>query len=134
MRGERGSVTVHAVTVGLLVGIVAAGFTEAGALVAMRHRAASAADLSALAASRASINGADGCAAARTTARRNHATIVRCRMDVDVATVTARTTSRRWWGHRWAAEVEARAAPDFYLGAAGRPAGPPGGASGAGRP
>jgi hypothetical protein len=36
-------------------------------------------------------------------------------MDLDVATVTARARTPRWWGHRWAFEVDARAAPDFYV-------------------
>ncbi len=47
---------------------------------------------------------------------RNGATVLTCRMDFDVATITARATSRTWWGHRWAFEQKARAAPDFYLG------------------
>jgi hypothetical protein len=51
----------------------------------------------------------------RRVARRNGAELLRCRMDYDVATVTARDTSAAWWGHRWAFEQEARAAPDFYL-------------------
>lgn len=114
-RGERGAVSVHAASVALVAVLVTAGLTEAGALVAMRHRAAAAADLAALAGSRASVNGDDGCTAARSAARANHAELVACRMDADVATVTARTTSARWWGHRWAAEVRARAAPEFYL-------------------
>lgn len=112
---DRGAVSVYAVVAATAVVLVALVATEIAGLVAVRHRAASAADLAALAASRASVAGSDGCAAARESARRNAATVVRCRMDFDVATVTARATSRRWWGHRWAAEIPARAAPDFYL-------------------
>lgn len=112
---ERGSATAYAVVAVSVLLFVALVITEIAGLVAVRHRAAAAADLSALAASQASIAGHDGCAAARATARRNRARIESCRMDYDVATVTARTTSRRWWGHRWAAETPARAAPEFYL-------------------
>lgn len=113
--GERGAVTVHAMWAAAALVLFALVATEMAGLVAVRHRAASAADLSALAASRASTVGLDGCSAAEQTARLNHATLIACRMDDDVATVTARTTSQRWWGHRWAAEVPARAAPESYL-------------------
>lgn len=114
-RTERGAVTAHALWAAAMLVLVALVATEMAGLVAVRHRAASAADLSALAASRASTAGLDGCDAAETTARLNHATLVACRMDSDVATVTARTASQRWWGHRWAAEIAARAAPTSYL-------------------
>lgn len=112
---DRGSVAMHAIWAATLLVLFALVATEIAGLVAVRHRAASAADLSALAASRASSVGLDGCSAAEQTARLNRATLVACRMDADVATVTARTTSQRWWGHRWAAEVPARAAPESYL-------------------
>lgn len=115
MNLERGSVSMHAVWIATALLLLALTMTEAGALIAMRHRAAASADLAALAASRAAVNGHDGCAAARRSARSNHAEVTSCRMDYDVATVTARTESSRWWGHRWAAEVPARAAPTFYF-------------------
>ena len=71
----------------------------------------------------ASLAGDDGCAAARAVARHNGARLVRCRMDLDVVTVTARQHTGSWWGHRWAFEVDARAAPDFYeLSGGGAPA------------
>ncbi len=112
---DRGSVTMHAVWAAAVLVLFALVATEVAGLVAVRHRAASAADLSALAASRASVAGLEGCPAAEETARLNRATLVACRMDEDVATVTARTTSQRWWGHRWAAEIPARAAPESYV-------------------
>ncbi len=112
---QRGSATVHAMVAAAVLVLVALVITEMAGLVAVRHRAAAAADLSALAASQASVVGRDGCAAARGLARRNGAVLVSCRMDHDVATVTARTSSQRWWGHRWASEVAARAAPESYL-------------------
>lgn len=112
---ERGVVTTFAIVATGVVLLFALVAVEMAGLVAVRHRAASAADLSALSASRASVSGQDGCVAAEQTARLNGATLVACTMDHDVATVTARTTSRRWWGHRWAAEIPARAAPVAYL-------------------
>ncbi|WP_293784355.1 flp pilus-assembly TadE/G-like family protein, partial [uncultured Aeromicrobium sp.] len=74
-----------------------------------------AADLAALAGSQASTEGHDGCDAARDVAEQNRASLVDCRMDADVATVTARAESPRWWGGRWAIEQRARAAPISYL-------------------
>lgn len=114
-RGERGSMTVHAASVSVLLVVAAMVLLQAGSLVRMRHQVASAADLAALAGSRASTLGEDGCRAARLVARRNGAELTACRMDLDVATVTARATSPSWWGSRWVAEQDARAAPDFYL-------------------
>lgn len=117
---ERGAVAVHAVSVGVLLLVLTLVMVQATSLVRMRHRVAGAADLAALAASRASVAGDDGCEAARRVARRNGARLVSCRMDFDVATVTARATSPPWWGGRWAAEQRARAAPQSYLDEAPR--------------
>ena len=115
MTSEKGSVTVHAIWLATALLVLALVMLEAASLIGVRHRAAAAADLAALAGSRAAVNGHDGCAAARASARANGAELVTCRMDYDVATVTARVVSRRWWGHRWSADVPARAAPDFYF-------------------
>lgn len=113
-RGEAGSVTVHALWVAaVLVGLVALGL-QVTALVATRHRVASAADLAALAGSRAATEGRDGCEAAADLARRNGVRLERCRMDLDVATVVAAGSARPWWGGRWTTRVEARAAPAWY--------------------
>jgi secretion/DNA translocation related TadE-like protein len=112
---DRGAVTVHAVTVTVLLVVVALVLAQATSLVRMRHRTAAAADLAALAASRASVAGEDGCRAARAVARRNGARLAACRMDFDVATVTARAVSPPWWGARWATEQRARAAPESYV-------------------
>ncbi len=113
--GQRGATTMHAVSVAVVLVVVTLLVVQATSLVRMRHRVAGAADLAALAASRASVAGDDGCEAARDVARRNGARLVSCRMDFDVATVTARATSPPWWGGRWAAEQRARAAPQSYL-------------------
>ncbi len=122
MNDERGSVTIHAVWVAALLVVVAVLMAQVATVVRLKHQVAGAADLAALAGSRASLAGRDGCEAARAVARRNDASLVRCRMDLDVATVTARARTPSWWGHRWAFEVDARAAPDFYVPADGAPA------------
>lgn len=114
-RSDRGAVTVYAATVAMLLVVAALIVTEMAGLVRLRHRVAAAADLSALSASQASVGGEDPCAEARRIAARNGAEVLTCRMDYDVATITARATSRTWWGHRWAFEQKARAAPDYYL-------------------
>jgi secretion/DNA translocation related TadE-like protein len=88
---------------------------QVATVIRLKHQIASAADLAALAGSQASLAGRDGCDAARAVARHNDARLVRCRMDLDVATVTARQRTPPWWGQRWAFEVDARAAPDFYV-------------------
>ena len=116
-RRERGSVTVHAVWVVAALCIVAVVLAQVATVVRVKHQVAAAADLAALAGSRASLSGDDGCAAARAVAGRNGARLVRCRMDLDVATVTARQATAPWWGRRWAFDAKARAAPDFYADA-----------------
>lgn len=113
-RPERGSVTVHALWVtAVLVGVVALGL-QLTALVALRHRVAGAADLAALAGSRAASEGTEPCAAAERVARRNDARLERCRADLEVVTVTATAAARPWWGGTWTARVRARAAPSWY--------------------
>jgi secretion/DNA translocation related TadE-like protein len=115
-RSDRGAVTIHAASIALMLVVAALVITEMAGLVRLRHRVAAAADLSALAAAQASVAGDDPCAAARDIADRNEAQVLTCRMDYDVATITARAVSRAWWGHRWAFEQKARAAPAYYLG------------------
>ncbi|MEJ7635454.1 Rv3654c family TadE-like protein [Aeromicrobium sp.] len=112
---DRGAVAVQASVVALMLVIAAVLVTEIAGLVRLRHQVAAAADLAALAASQASVGGQDACTAARRIVDRNGAELLTCRMDYDVATITARGTSKSWWGHRWAFEQDARAAPDFYL-------------------
>lgn len=111
---DTGAVSVHAMSIGVVLLLVALLLLEVGAAVAARHRAAAAADLAALAASQAADRGGDGCDTGRDVARRNGAELVECRMDAAVATVTARAVTERWWGRRWAAEERARAAPVTY--------------------
>jgi secretion/DNA translocation related TadE-like protein len=114
-RDESGAVTVVAAAVAVVLVVLAAGALELASAVRVKHAAAAAADLSALAASRAVEAGDDGCAVAREIARRNGAEVVRCRLDAAVATVTARAETPRWWGRGWASEQTSRAAPLSYL-------------------
>ncbi len=114
MRRERGSVSVHAVWVTVLLLVLTLVALQVADLVRLRHRASAAADLAALAASRASVSGDDGCAAARDVARRNGADLTGCRMDLDVATVAATVEADPWWGGSWTSTVRARAAPSWY--------------------
>lgn len=115
-RPEAGAATVYAASIALLLITAALVVTQVAGLMRLKHSVAAAADLSALAATRASVNGDAPCDTAKAIAQRNGAQVLTCRMDFDVATITARGTSRSWWGHRWAFEQKARAAPDFYLG------------------
>jgi secretion/DNA translocation related TadE-like protein len=114
-RREHGAATAYAASIAVLLTTAALVVTQVAGLVRLKHSVAAAADLSALAASRASVDGDDACAAAAAIAQRNGARVVTCRMDFDVATITARGVSRAWWGHRWAFNQKARAAPEFYL-------------------
>lgn len=115
MTRERGAVTVYAASAAVMLTLLALVLTQVAGLIRLKHSVASAADLAALAASRASVAGEDGCRAAEDLARRNGARLVSCRMDYDVATIVAGGTSRSWWGQTWSFEQKARAAPDFYL-------------------
>ncbi len=115
MTGERGAVTAYAAATAVLLTLAALVMVQIAGLVRLKHSVASAADLAALAASRASVAGSDGCAAAADLTRRNNARLVSCRMDYDVASVVASGTSTSWWGQRWSFEQMARAAPDFYV-------------------
>ncbi|MCW2800026.1 MAG: TadE-like protein [Aeromicrobium sp.] len=114
-RPETGATTAYAASIAVLLTTAALVVTQVAGLVRLKHSVAATADLSALAASRASVNGEEPCDAVTAIARRNGARVLTCRMDFDVATITARGTSRSWWGHRWAFEQKARAAPAFYV-------------------
>lgn len=116
MRPERGAVTVLAIAVGSFMSLIAVVIVQASALVRLQHEVTKAADLAALAASQASVAGRDPCPAAADVARRNHAVMVRCRMDFDVATITARGEAGAIWGERFGVNRMARAAPVDYLG------------------
>lgn len=84
---ERGSATVNAtILVGLLT-LAALVAASAAALYVGHRRAATAADLAALAGASALLNGGSGCDAAGGIARANHAELVRCETAGGVLTV-----------------------------------------------
>lgn len=114
-RREGGAVSSAAAGVAVLLVVVAGGALELGSAVRAKHAAAAAADLSALAASRAVDAGRDGCAAAEDVARQNGAEVVTCRLDAAVATITAEVRTPRWWGRGWSSRQTSRAAPVSYL-------------------
>lgn len=106
--------TAAAIFIVVLVVGVTVIVTVMADLSSSAQRAGRAADAAALAASSASLAGEDPCAAAEKIARENDAEVITCRMDADVATITARVVSDSPWG-RWGAERKARAAPLSYL-------------------
>ena len=112
---ERGSVTIYAIAVGLVLGLIAGIVMQATALIRLKHEVAKAADLAALAASQASVAGLAGCHSARQVARRNNAEVISCGMYFDVADVTVRGESKTVWGQKFAFERKARAAPLNYV-------------------
>lgn len=112
---DRGAVTVYAASAAVMLTLVALVLAQVAGLIRLKHSVAAAADLAALAASRASVQGEDGCDAADELVRSNGARLISCRMDYDVATVVAGGTSTSWWGQKWSFEQKARAAPDFYI-------------------
>lgn len=86
-RCERGSATVHAaVFIGLLVTMAVVASAVAAVFVGHR-RAASAADLAALAGASALQRGGAGCGAAASIAEENAARLVGCVTDGEVVTV-----------------------------------------------
>lgn len=114
-RTERGSAAVYAMVFAAAIGVVAVIAAQCVALARIQHKAASAADLAALAASRAAQHGDDGCAAARSVAERNAANVRSCEMSDSVATVTVQIESPQMWGRTWKVAQRARAAPGDYV-------------------
>lgn len=91
-RDERGAATVVACFVMLAIIVVATLIVQVGSLVAVRHRAQSAADLAALAVAGSIDEGAESaCAAAEPIAARMSVAVRECRIDGwdAVVTVTA---------------------------------------------
>ena len=81
---QRGSATVLAVAMLVLLGVAAAVAVGLGGLLVAKRQAAAAADLAALAGAAALQRGEVGCDAAEATATANHAQVVTCRQDGDV--------------------------------------------------
>jgi secretion/DNA translocation related TadE-like protein len=114
-RSEAGIATVFAVTGIGLICVLAVALVQVGLVVVAKHRAQSAADLAALAGSSAILRGADGCATARSVARRNEVSVDRCRADLAVVSVTATRPARLLGRFRFRVHADARAAPDYYV-------------------
>lgn len=115
MREERGSATVYALVVGIVLTTGTVLGAQATTLIRLQHEVSAAADLAAIAAVSAQMDGDDGCAQAERVAHRGGAEVVACTMTADVATVTTRGVSARMWGQRFAVQKKARAAPSDYL-------------------
>ncbi|MEU6866312.1 Rv3654c family TadE-like protein [Streptomyces sp. NPDC046876] len=91
MRGDRGSATVWAALVAVVLGTVFGGVLLLGQAVVARHRAAAAADLAALAAAATWAHGPESaCAAAGRVARAQEASLASCTVHGEVAEVAAR--------------------------------------------
>ncbi|MGT2529128.1 Rv3654c family TadE-like protein [Streptomyces nojiriensis] len=94
MSRDRGSATVWAVLVVAVLGAVFGGVLLLGQAVVARHRAASAADLAALAAAANWAHGpATACAAAARVAGAQGAGLSGCVLEGEVAEVTARVAA-----------------------------------------
>lgn len=110
-RDERASAAVlGSVVIGLLVTVALVGGTIAALLVGQR-RAASGADLAALAGASALQQGRSGCAEAFTLAEANRVRLVRCVASADVVTVEVSTEVASALGSTWTLRVRARAGP-----------------------
>lgn len=107
-RGQRGSATVHVLSMVVLLTAMALGATGFAGLATAKHRAAAAADLAALAAAAAP---AEGCALAAATARRNGGRLTRCRREGSDVTVTVVVAARAPFGLRPTLTASARAGP-----------------------
>jgi secretion/DNA translocation related TadE-like protein len=116
---QRGSATVLAVVVS---GVLATTFVVAavigGALVGQR-RAATAADLAALAGASALQQAQPACTVARRLARANDATLTSCTVDGDEVRVGTAVRVPLWRGRSLTVESAARAGPEVLEGISG---------------
>ncbi|MFE9813550.1 Rv3654c family TadE-like protein [Streptomyces sp. NBC_00236] len=105
--GDQGLATVWAAVTTATLCVVFAVVLALGQVVVVRHRAAGAADLAALAAADRALEGAAvACGSARDVAAAQGAEVVRCAVQGEIADVTARV--RRG---PYAPEVRSRAGP-----------------------
>jgi secretion/DNA translocation related TadE-like protein len=112
---DDGSATVWAaliVTVAMVVTMLV--FSVTG-LVRLHHQTHNAADLAALAATSALMEGSDGCSVAKQVLLKNQAKLVKCDLFGVVATITAQTTVAEIFGTSLAFKAKSRAAPAGYL-------------------
>jgi len=110
-RGERGVGTVLAVCMAGVLMTVAWVVSGAVGIAATQHRAASAADLSALAGAGAWQEGRAPCDAAAAVARANDTRLVSCRESDGVVLVEVAADSAPVLGHRLTSVRTARAGP-----------------------
>ncbi|MGW0821888.1 Rv3654c family TadE-like protein [Streptomyces sp. NPDC002845] len=119
MASDRGSATVWAVGAIAVLCVVFGSVLAVGQAIAIRHRAAGAADLAALAAADHWARGGDAaCATADRVARAQGGRLVRCAVEGEISDVTAASGAGPL-----TSEVRARAGPpgppDGSLGSAG---------------
>ena len=112
MSRDRGSATVWLAGLAALIGLATFAALVQGSAVIARHRAATAADLAALAAAvRVPDGAAAACATARAVAARNGGSLTRCVLSGDdVEVEVTRPLVLRGLGS-WAAMASARAGP-----------------------
>ena len=114
--GQRGSAAVLGTVLVAVLMVVALLVTAVGGAVADRRRVASAADLAALAGATALQAGDDGCAAARSNARRNGARVASCVVDGHDVTVHTERRTQPVLGRRFTVRAVARAGPERLPG------------------
>ena len=113
-RDDRGAATVLAVVfIGLLTS-VAVAVVAAGGLVSGHRRAASAADLAALAGAAALQKGSPGCVAAEEVAEANRSRLLTCQIDGEVLTVEVGVDVESLLDSSWTLTGRARAGPSTY--------------------
>ncbi|MGI9156292.1 MAG: Rv3654c family TadE-like protein [Marmoricola sp.] len=110
-RGERASATVFATVFIAVLATVALGCSTLGGLLVAQRRAASAADLAALAGAGAVQHGRPGCAAAQAMALENDATVRACRTSGEVVTLEVEREVAVWAFAPVTLTAKARAGP-----------------------
>jgi secretion/DNA translocation related TadE-like protein len=112
MRPDDGSGSVWLLGMASLVTAAAVLAAAIAGAVAVRHRAAAAADLAALAAAGTAASGGDACAVAARLAQANAARLTKCHVQGLVVDVTATVTPIGWLGRFGMGSVRsARAGP-----------------------
>ena len=110
--GDRGSATVWVLALSGVLAVVGLAAVLVGAAVVARHRASSAADLSALAAAGRAVAGGDACGTAAEIAGANAAELTHCAVDAGaVVTVEVSVTARLGRLGAFSATARARAGP-----------------------
>lgn len=108
---ERGVATVWAVALIALLGLLTYLTVGMAGVTGARHRAETAADLSALAGAVAARDGQDACEVAAAIARANRGDLVACSVSDQVVLVSVSVSTPRIWGATWQQVGVARAGP-----------------------